>query len=251
MEWIVRIGDREYRTAQIAELKRWYSEGRIQPDTVIFHPVLQRWLYPREVEELRGIAPRGLNRNGVSVDDVVLGRLRFWKAAALASGALAGLLLLSLLLLLWQARPTTPASARSTPLTPLGERKDPREIARELRRTELIVDSLGKAVKGYAVDYEEVPSAASIAELAPKLSMYLTSTPTEDAWGTPLRYSTLECGSGRCKNFIIVSAGIDQRFEHADPLDYDAYAHRVISHQGDDFIYTSAGFVQRPESPVY
>jgi hypothetical protein len=53
MEWVVRVGSDEYRAQSTEELRGWYLQGRIKPDSYIYHPVLQRWMYPAEVEELR------------------------------------------------------------------------------------------------------------------------------------------------------------------------------------------------------
>jgi len=57
MDWIVRIANQEYRTRSVEELRQWHREGRIQPGSIVFHPVLQRWMYPNELEELRGVSP--------------------------------------------------------------------------------------------------------------------------------------------------------------------------------------------------
>lgn len=54
MEWIVKIGETEYKTNSIDELCQWYRTGRVRPEHYVFNPILQRWLYAREVEELRG-----------------------------------------------------------------------------------------------------------------------------------------------------------------------------------------------------
>lgn len=51
-DFFVRLGDREYRAPDIATLREWASEGRIPPESYVFHPLLQRWLHAREVAEL-------------------------------------------------------------------------------------------------------------------------------------------------------------------------------------------------------
>ena len=55
-DWLVKIGDQEYRAQSIEEVKQWYREGRVTDTTYVFHPVQQRWMLPREIDELRGIA---------------------------------------------------------------------------------------------------------------------------------------------------------------------------------------------------
>lgn len=54
-DWIIRIGDTEHRTRTTEDLRQWRREGRIPDGAYIFHPLLERWLYAREVEELKGV----------------------------------------------------------------------------------------------------------------------------------------------------------------------------------------------------
>lgn len=56
MEWTVRIGEKDYVARTDDELLQWYREGRLQPETLVFHPVLRRWLRAAEMEELRTVA---------------------------------------------------------------------------------------------------------------------------------------------------------------------------------------------------
>ena len=55
-DWLVRIGDTDYPARSIDEIRQWRAEGRVTDSTYIYHPVLQRWMYPREIEELRDVA---------------------------------------------------------------------------------------------------------------------------------------------------------------------------------------------------
>jgi hypothetical protein len=55
MEWKIRIGDTEFVARTDDELKRWYREGRVRPDSYVFHPLLQKWTYARDLEELRAL----------------------------------------------------------------------------------------------------------------------------------------------------------------------------------------------------
>jgi hypothetical protein len=53
MDWIVRIANQDYRTQSVEELRQWYRGGRIGPDALVFHPTLQRWMHPHQLDELR------------------------------------------------------------------------------------------------------------------------------------------------------------------------------------------------------
>ena len=52
-DWKVRVGDVSIKAASVEELKAWLIEGRIRPENYVLHPVLQRWMYVRELEELK------------------------------------------------------------------------------------------------------------------------------------------------------------------------------------------------------
>ena len=54
MEWKVRKGDEVFTCADISTLKRWAEEGRIQQEDYVFNPVLEQWLYARDVAEVQG-----------------------------------------------------------------------------------------------------------------------------------------------------------------------------------------------------
>jgi len=51
-DFIIRRRDGEFRAPDAATLRQWYSQGLVPPDTYIYHPVLARWMYPREVADL-------------------------------------------------------------------------------------------------------------------------------------------------------------------------------------------------------
>lgn len=53
MEWRIRIDDEEFTAPSTDVLKQWYAEGRVKDASCILHPILNRWMYPREIEELR------------------------------------------------------------------------------------------------------------------------------------------------------------------------------------------------------
>ena len=70
--------------------------------------------------------------------------------------------------------------------------------------------SLGLALAAYAMDHGTMPQVATVEELRSLLSpVYIRALVLEDAWGTPLRYTPKEGGSG----YRLVSAGSDRRFD--------------------------------------
>jgi hypothetical protein len=55
MEWKLKIGDQEHTARSDDELRQWYREGRVRADNYVYHPVLQKWMYARDLEELRAL----------------------------------------------------------------------------------------------------------------------------------------------------------------------------------------------------
>lgn len=53
MQWKVKIGQEEYTADSIETLESWVRMGRVRPEHYVYHPILERWLYAREVEELK------------------------------------------------------------------------------------------------------------------------------------------------------------------------------------------------------
>jgi len=58
MEWMVRVGEKEYQAKSLDELKRWFETKFISPADYVYHPVLERWMYARELEELQPLMPQ-------------------------------------------------------------------------------------------------------------------------------------------------------------------------------------------------
>jgi hypothetical protein len=52
--WTVRIDDRDYPAENLQTLRSWAREGKLQQSHHVYNPTLQRWMYGREVEELKG-----------------------------------------------------------------------------------------------------------------------------------------------------------------------------------------------------
>jgi Family of unknown function (DUF5670) len=57
MQWKIKVGDSELSADSTETMKQWYSEGRIRSDSYVYHPVLEKWMYVRDLEELRVSAP--------------------------------------------------------------------------------------------------------------------------------------------------------------------------------------------------
>lgn len=51
-DWVVKVSEAEYRARSIDEVKEWYSERRISDENYVFHPILQKWMYVKDLEEL-------------------------------------------------------------------------------------------------------------------------------------------------------------------------------------------------------
>jgi|SRR5581483_1170825 len=52
--WIARIDERDYPADSAQTLRTWAQEGRLKASDYVFNPTLQRWMYAREAEELKG-----------------------------------------------------------------------------------------------------------------------------------------------------------------------------------------------------
>jgi hypothetical protein len=53
MEWKIKKGPDEFPCPDIPTLKQWAAEGRILKEDYVFNPVLQQWLYARDVAEIQ------------------------------------------------------------------------------------------------------------------------------------------------------------------------------------------------------
>jgi len=51
--WNIKRGLREVPIPDEATLRKWADEGRFNRSDLIFHPILQRWLYAQDVLEIR------------------------------------------------------------------------------------------------------------------------------------------------------------------------------------------------------
>jgi hypothetical protein len=54
-EFIVRLAGRDFRAPDIATVRVWALEGRIHYDSYVFHPMLNRWAYARDLAVLEGL----------------------------------------------------------------------------------------------------------------------------------------------------------------------------------------------------
>ena len=62
MEWRVRIGDTEYVAPTTDVLREWFQSGRVRSEHYVFHPLLSKWMYAGEVQELRSALPATATR---------------------------------------------------------------------------------------------------------------------------------------------------------------------------------------------
>jgi hypothetical protein len=53
MTWIVQRDGNETSVPNTESLKGWAKRGGVKPSDLVFHPVLQRWMYAQDVLELR------------------------------------------------------------------------------------------------------------------------------------------------------------------------------------------------------
>jgi hypothetical protein len=65
-DFVIRQGEHEFRAPDIGTLRVWADEGRVYPDSYVFHPVLNRWSYARELAELEPAYQKRLNATHVA-----------------------------------------------------------------------------------------------------------------------------------------------------------------------------------------
>ena len=51
-QWIVKVQNVDHPAHDINMLIAWAREGRIRTDTLVFHPVLQKWQYAKDTAEV-------------------------------------------------------------------------------------------------------------------------------------------------------------------------------------------------------
>lgn len=49
MTWKIKTLHNEFTAESIDELKQWYREKRLSPDTYVYHPVLEKWMYAKDL----------------------------------------------------------------------------------------------------------------------------------------------------------------------------------------------------------
>ena len=54
-QWKVRIGDEEFPVESLDRLREAVATGDLKPEHYVWNPTLGRWLYARDVEELRDV----------------------------------------------------------------------------------------------------------------------------------------------------------------------------------------------------
>lgn len=53
--WKMRRGDDEYPVESVDALRAWAAEGRIAADDYVYNPILDKWMYAKEVAEFGGV----------------------------------------------------------------------------------------------------------------------------------------------------------------------------------------------------
>lgn len=57
MEWKWRAADGAESPAKLDQIQVWAKHGRVKPETYIFNPITNTWLYAKDVQELRAHWP--------------------------------------------------------------------------------------------------------------------------------------------------------------------------------------------------
>lgn len=57
-EWKVKRGEQEFTAASVGMLREWATSGRVLGADLVFHPVLERWMYAKELAELAAFFPQ-------------------------------------------------------------------------------------------------------------------------------------------------------------------------------------------------
>ena len=55
-EFQIRVGESTYVAKSVDELRQWWLQGRFDASAYVYHPVLEKWLYARDLAELQGLA---------------------------------------------------------------------------------------------------------------------------------------------------------------------------------------------------
>src|SRR5262245_23110438 len=72
--------------------------------------------------------------------------------------------------------------------------------------------SLQTCVEAYYLDHRQFPPAATVDELRKLIEpVYIRTTPTKDAWGTPFLYRVSADG----QSYVLASAGSDRKFDES------------------------------------
>lgn len=71
-EWKMKRGDTEYPATSLAELRQWALKGNLVGSDYVFNPTLSKWMYARELEELKASFPAGKNGNTLIAVGAVL-----------------------------------------------------------------------------------------------------------------------------------------------------------------------------------
>lgn len=55
MDWVVKTDRSEVTLESLEQLEDWYRQGKIKNQHYVYHPVLAKWMYVRDLEELKDL----------------------------------------------------------------------------------------------------------------------------------------------------------------------------------------------------
>lgn len=62
MEWRVRIDGEEQVAENIEVLRDWFHFGKLRGDDIVYHPILEKWVYARTLSELEALTAPVVHR---------------------------------------------------------------------------------------------------------------------------------------------------------------------------------------------
>ncbi|HEX7706502.1 MAG TPA: hypothetical protein VF701_08600 [Thermoanaerobaculia bacterium] len=73
-EWKIRREDAEFAAPDVATLQKWAAQGRVRPIDYVHNPMLNQWMYAKDVQELRAtFAARNAAGSGGGEDYLLKG----------------------------------------------------------------------------------------------------------------------------------------------------------------------------------
>ena len=54
-EWQIKSGDSQFTAPDVETLRQWAKDGRVTQTDYVFNPILQQWMYARDLGELQAV----------------------------------------------------------------------------------------------------------------------------------------------------------------------------------------------------